>query len=167
VNKTLERVSNVAVIVACAAFTAHYGFDFYRRQAVHRPTTAKAGDVLRDNTELGFKRARLTLLLVTRSGCHFCSESMPFYQRVVEASGAAGVRLVAATAEDVSANQAYLLEHGLRIESVVSTVKNEVQAPATPTLLLIRNDGRVVNSWVGKLSEAQEKEVLKTIQGGP
>jgi hypothetical protein len=76
----LESAANVMVIVACTAFAAHYTSDFFKPpDRSSRSTPAyKAGDSITDTADLGLNHARMTMLLVTRSGCHFCSASMPF-----------------------------------------------------------------------------------------
>ena len=38
-----------------------------------------------------------------------------------------------------------------------------IKIPGTPTLLLVDNNGKVLNVWVGKLDDRHEKEVLKTL----
>ncbi len=106
----------------------------------------------------------MTLVLFTRSGCHFCSESMPFYRRLESAAADSGVRLIAATAEDVSANSAYLRSNGIHPENVVSASKNQIRARGTPALILIRNNGLVVDSWLGRLGPDKENDVLKRIR---
>lgn len=77
-----------------------------------------------------------------------------------------GVRLVGATSEELDANRSYLSSNSVPTEAVVSVEDNHIKASATPTLILVRSNGQVVNSWVGQLPEAREGEVLKTIKGG-
>jgi len=163
----LEVVANIAVILACSVFGVHYGADLYNRvHAAPPPSTYKVGDMIKDTPDLSLSHAGMTMLLVTRSSCHFCSASMPFYRRMAEAALQSGVRLVGATSEELDANRSYLSSNHIPTESVVSIEGNQIKASATPTLILVRRNGRVVNSWVGQLKEAREEEVLKTIEGG-
>jgi hypothetical protein len=90
---------------------------------------------------------------------------MPFYRRMADVAKHSGVRLLGASGEEPKANEAYLASNQVYADAIVSTDKNKIHASATPTLILVRNDGRVVNSWVGQLPEAQENEVLKAIKG--
>jgi hypothetical protein len=106
------------------------------------------------------------MMLVTKSGCHFCEASMPFYRRMVDVARNSGVRIIGATGEDLNVNQVYLRSYQVSVDATLSTAQNQIHASATPTLILVRSDGQVVNSWVGQLQEAQENEVLKAIKGG-
>jgi hypothetical protein len=163
----LEAAANVAVILACTIFGAHYASDLYTKTHRAAPASAyKAGDIVGDTPQLGLKQAKMTLVLVTRSGCHFCSASMPFYRRLVKVAQESGVRLVGATSEDPEANRSYLASNDIRADAVISADDNHIMASGTPTLILVRNNGQVVNSWVGQLKEARENEVLETINGG-
>jgi hypothetical protein len=85
---------------------------------------------------------------------------------MLDAANRSGVRLVGATSEEPSANETYLASNQILAKAIVSIEKSELRVSATPTLILVRSDGRVVNSWVGQLPEAQEREVLKAMQGG-
>jgi thioredoxin-related protein len=162
-----EMVANTAIILACTIFSIHYGTDYYNRTHPAPPASPyKAGDSIDDGGHLGLSQANMTMLLVTRSGCHYCSASMPFYRRMAEAAGSAGVRLVGATAEPISENQSYLASNRVPVREVVSIAETKIKASATPTLILVRRNGQVVNSWVGQLPEAREKEVLQALNGG-
>lgn len=80
----LETLANIAVILACTIFGVHYGTDLYSRaHPAPPPSPYKAGDMIQDTPELGLRKAGMTMLLVTRSVCHFCSASMPFYRRMI------------------------------------------------------------------------------------
>src|SRR3990170_2033038 len=93
----LERVANVAVILTCLTVTGHI---LHRYMSPSGPApTYRAGEHIPEATGLGVKANRQTLLLVTASTCHFCTESMPFYRKVAEAARGAGTALVAATPE--------------------------------------------------------------------
>jgi len=91
---------------------------------------------------------------------------MPFYRRLAVSAKRAGVRFVAASGEDLKKNADYLSSNQVSPDAIISAEKNQIPASATPLLILVRGDGRVVNSWTGQLGESQEKEVLHTIEGG-
>jgi hypothetical protein len=38
-----------------------------------------------------------------------------------------------------------------------------IKVPGTPTLLLVDNNGKVLNVWVGKQDEKGEKEILEVL----
>ncbi len=102
-----------------------------------------------------------TLLLVLQAGCHFCSESAPFYKRLAgEAAQASGIHLVAVLPQDVAEGSQYLNSLGLNIGDVRQAQLDALGVSGTPTLILIDGTGVVMKSWVGKLSGDREAEVL-------
>lgn len=162
----LEKAANLAIILTCAFFSAYLGIRVYRSlgsRAVSAPPAYKAGDFIMDSPELGLKNSPLNLLIVTKSTCPFCTASMPFYQRAVEAARKAGTRTIGMSSEDPSVNRAYLLANAVQVESVASTANNGLKPVPTPTLILVGSDGKVINSWVGQLAAEREAEVLKAV----
>ena len=54
----------------------------------------------------------------------------------------------------------YLSDHGVLADNVINASLEDVKVTATPTLLLVDQSGHVKNTWVGKLDEKREKEVI-------
>src|SRR5437773_2687514 len=94
---TLERMTNLATILACMVVVGHVGIAQYRAFANRPVPLYSAGDVIADTGELSLQSARLTLLVGTASTCHFCTESMDYYGRLTRTAHQNGVRIVAVT----------------------------------------------------------------------
>lgn len=106
-----------------------------------------------------------TLVVVSQTGCHFCSESAPFYQRLVqEAKTRGNVRLVFVLPQPVAEGQKYLNDLGLFVSDIVQAPLKSIQVRGTPTLLLVNNKGVVMDLWLGKLPPEKEAEVLGKLQ---
>lgn len=106
-----------------------------------------------------------TLLVVLQKGCHFCSESAPFYQRLVrETAGRANLHLVAVLPQTTDEGKKYLNDLGVAIDDIKQAELGAVGVGGTPTLILVNNQGVVTNSWVGKLTAEGEAEVLRRLQ---
>ena len=90
---------------------------------------------------------------------------MPCYRQVAEAAVRGGTRIVAVTAENPERNRAYLTSNGVRVDTVVPIGMNTMRLAATPTLVLVQSDGRVINSWRGRLAGDAEHEVLSAVNG--
>ena len=102
-----------------------------------------------------------TLLLVLQKGCHFCTESAAFYQRIVrETEGRGSIHLIAVLPQTPDESRKYLDELGVAIEEVKQAQLGSIGVHGTPTLILVNNQGVVTTSWVGKLSADGEAEVL-------
>jgi thiol-disulfide isomerase/thioredoxin len=99
-----------------------------------------------------------TLLLALSTTCHFCTESAPFYQKLQREKGD-HVRLVALLPQPLQESRNYLDKLGITVDDVAQSPLNSVGVSGTPTLLFIDNQGAVIDSWVGKLSEGAAEEV--------
>ena len=163
---TLDKVANIVLVVTCLIVGGQAGFKMYRNVVPVRPAPVyRLGEIIKDTPDLGLRKARLTLLMITASTCHFCSASMPFYRRLREVAQRAGTRMVAVTPEDPDTNRTYLDQNGVSVETVVSLTKNSIRVRLTPTLILLKSDGVVVNSWQGQLASNLEHDVLSAIGG--
>jgi hypothetical protein len=103
-----------------------------------------------------------TLVLALSTTCHFCTESGPFYQRLVKASGS--THLVAVLPQSVDEGKRYFEKLGVSVDEIKQASLSSIDVRGTPTLLLVNSDGIVVNTWVGKLQVAGEAEVLSKMQ---
>jgi hypothetical protein len=156
-DKWLNRLSNLAVIVIAAAliYVLVGRFAGGERPAVDR---YEPGDRI-DTTGTPIKGP--ALLIVTRSGCSFCTESLQFYGSL------SGISMVwVAVGEDAASNRRYLESHGLKPQTVITVEESGlIKVRSTPTLILMGPSGRVVRSWVGKLSSDRESELIRMLKG--
>ena len=163
--KIIEVAANVAIIIVAAALVAvlvrNYLMPRAPRGAVADAPPVAAGTKL-PLTDVDWAKNGQTLVLVLQKGCHFCTESAPFYQRL--ATGAAGrndLKLVAVLPQDVEEGKRYLTALGVKIDEVKQSPPG---ALGTPTLILVNNTGTVVDSWIGKLRPEKESEVLSRLK---
>jgi len=105
-----------------------------------------------------------TLLLALAPGCHFCSESAPFYQRLVrETAAAPQTKLIGVFPTPDSDDKNYLKELGVEINEVRQVSPGSIGVTGTPTLILVNNLGVVTKVWIGQLQPAEEAEVLSEL----
>jgi len=103
-----------------------------------------------------------TLLLALSTGCHFCTDSAPFYQRVSQEHG--DTHLVAVFPQEASDGEQYLSKLGIQVDEVKQASFVELGITGTPTLALIDNSGKVLKIWEGALSPENENEVLRRLK---
>jgi hypothetical protein len=123
-----------------------------------------------DGQALGvdWKKNRRTLVLAISTTCHFCKDSVPFYQKL----GATGtdVKMVAVLPQSVTEAQQYLTGAGVHVDDVKQATLGALGVRGTPTILLVNDVGVVTDVWVGRLQPDQETQVLtalgKKIVGG-
>jgi|ERR1051326_3996315 thioredoxin-related protein len=163
----LDTAANIAVLLLAGIV----GIQLTIRQINGRRVTGidsqsdfKPGDRIADNTSLALAAAPYTLLLFNRSGCKFCTDSLPFYQKLAVVARQSGVRLVSITSEDLDSNRAYLNANQVPVERVIAAQESHLRARGTPTLLLVARTGAVIDSWSGKLASQAELRVLDSLQ---
>lgn len=105
-----------------------------------------------------------TLLLVLQKGCHFCTESAPFYKELAGRAAQGKVRLVAVLPQETADAKQYLNSLQIPIDDVRQSSLDALGVRGTPTLILVDARGTVEDSWVGKLPAEREAEVLRRIE---
>ena len=162
----LEAIANVTVIVVALAV----GLVVLRGKiaAPHTPRSVAAGDRLGQVPGIDWNRHRRTLVLALDSGCHFCQDSAPFYQRLAQAqrTSADDVEIVALFPNDAEAVQQLMKDKWLALRSVSAVPLEKLGITGFPTLLLVGRDGRVERTWLGLLTAHEELEVLNSVSGG-
>lgn len=164
----LDTIANIAIIVVCAiaAYVLIQRY-FFPPEPPPRPGQVQAGeqlDPLRELVPAGTDRALVVALSPT---CKFCTESMPFYKRLIDERNEKGsnVKVIAAVpAEEAKEPERQTMEQtGVNPDQLVTVDFASIKVPGTPTILLVDDQGKVLDVWVGKLDERKEKEVLKKL----
>jgi hypothetical protein len=166
----LDTAANVATILLCCIGAAML---FMRLQEARTapmsqtpPAPYKTGEAIAGAVgAVDFTKATGTVVLFLRSTCHYCTESMPFYRRLVEAAHAKGskVKLAAVSFEAVSVTRKYLEQHQVGIDDVHTLSTGSTRLNGTPTLLLLDRRGIVQMTMIGKLPPDREDAVLAKI----
>lgn len=163
----LETATNIAVLCVCIliAFIGVRKFLFTESSA---PTiaTPKKGDHL-DLPGVDWSRSDRTLVMALSTQCHFCSESVGFYQRLVPLASASKVAIVAVFPQPTNEARDYWTENQLPSADVDLQQSNlaHIEVFGTPTLLVVNRKGLIVRAWTGKLPAQGEAEVIKAVQG--
>jgi hypothetical protein len=163
--KKIELLANISIIVVAVIF----GFVLIKRFVLPTQSPApndgiKVGSKV-SLTDVDWSHSDRNLVLILQKGCHFCSESAPFYQRLARQMSERGdVRLIAALPQNVEEGGHYLSELGVPISEVRQTTLASLGAQGTPTLLLVDHTGAVSDVWVGKLPPDKEAEVLRRLE---
>ena len=116
-------------------------------------------------TGINWSESDESVVLALSNKCHFCTESAPFYQRLSsEMAQRKNVRIIAVFPQDVGDAKKYLSGLGVPIEDVRRASLDSIGVRGTPTLIIVDSNGKVKQSWVGRLSAERESEVLSRIK---
>ena len=167
----IELASQIAIIIVAALIGAvlvknHLltGSQSKGAAAVNnKPAAGQAADAgltgKAVSLPVDWKASDQTLVLVLSTTCHFCSESAPFYKDIIQ-KRRAGTRLIAVLPQSVEAGRKYLSDLGIAVDEVRQAPPSSLGVRGTPTLLLVNKEGVITGSWVGKLHQQKELEVI-------
>lgn len=166
----LERLANIATLLTCVVVC---GLVVIRLTETVQQTTSsppyKLGDKMDTLAGVDYAQSPQTLIMFVRSGCRFCTESMPLYQTIANSRHHRDgrFRILAVSSEAVPITQAYLAMHAVHsLDQIVSVSPGQTRFMATPTLVVVDHIGRVVYQAVGKLSSEKERSLLTTLRLG-
>lgn len=160
-SKKIELIANLAIIVVACLLGTVLVRNYLLSTSARR---ASANEMQRTNSaslsalDIDWRKNKQTLLLAISSTCHFCTESAPFYKKL--ATGPRSTRLVAVLPQSTGEGRRYLNELGLSVDEVKQVQLSSISVSGTPTLLLVDSMGVVIGTWVGKLADEQQAEVL-------
>lgn len=134
------------------------------RQSAENPAGARRGIKRGDAVALpgiDWRKNGKTLLVVLSTTCHFCTQSGPFYQRLVKEHGDA--RLVALVPQTADEGQSYLKRLKVDIDDVRQASLERLGVSGTPTLVFVDANGVVADAWVGALTPDNEEAVMSRL----
>ncbi len=157
--KKLELLANVAIILVAILIGVFLVQKFFFPRTAPTPQTVALGSKV-SLPGIEWEKNGKTFVLALQTGCHFCSESAPFYQRLAEATVAKGVKVIAVLPQSPDEGHAYLNTLAVPISDVRQASLSSLSVSGTPTLILVNDKGEVAGVWVGKLRSDKEAEVL-------
>jgi thioredoxin-related protein len=163
--KKVELLSNIAIIVVALLLGAVLVKNYILGSPGQPEVKQVSAGTKISLPDVTWDGSRQTLLIVLSQGCHFCSESVPFYQRLAEeVKGRNDVRLLAVLPQPPGEGQKYLDDLGVPLKDVRQAELSSIPVRGTPTLILVDSKGVVTDAWVGKLPSDKEAEVISKIQ---
>lgn len=162
-SKKIETIANAAIIVVAVLLSGFLAQKyFFSENSQPKPTEIVKGTKI-SLPDVNWLQNRKTLLVVLQKDCRFCSESMPFYKKLVGKSKEKGIQMVAVLPDSREEGIQYLKENGVEIQEFRQSKLGEINVRGTPTLILTDEKGEVLNSWIGKLSFEKENEVMDSL----
>jgi thioredoxin-related protein len=160
----IEAAANVMVIIFAVVVGSLFLKDRLFTVALES-NAVKAGDKLANLDGWDWGAHDQTLVLVLRKGCHFCEDSVPFYQRLSthQQQGGPNSNIVAVFPDTADTVKEVVQSEGLRIHALSGVPLERLKIDATPTLLLVDSSGTVLKAWIGMLSPREELDVLKAM----
>jgi hypothetical protein len=175
-NQSIKGRIGLTADIAIIVLAILGGISLIRGHLLNSPAAVKSPDIrVARNVPPPGKKIELsgvdwaqnsrTLLFVLSTQCHFCSESAPFYQKIVDkASNYKDVKLVAVFPQGTNQGEEYLKKYGIGIGQVYKGSMTSLGARGTPTLIMVDGNGIVKRSWVGLLSTQEEMDIMSWLE---
>jgi hypothetical protein len=163
-HKRVELVANIANILVAVSLAAVLVKRFVFTPRTENTIQSNVGNKL-SQPDIDWTKSDKNVVLMLSNTCHFCTESAPFYKRLVQEQTQHGTfRLTAVLPQPVSDGQKYLSGLGVEISEIKQLVPGAIRIQGTPTILLVNNAGVVTQEWLGKLTAEEENEVLSRLR---
>jgi thioredoxin-related protein len=161
--ETVINILIVAVAILAAGLIAERFFSSPVRQSAKNEITPAVGTKI-NLPGVDWTQRSQTLVMALQKDCRFCTDSAPFYQKLVKSAVGKDIRILAVLAQSREAGESYLNKLGISGVEIKSATPNELQVRGTPTLIVVNEKGEVTNVWTGSLPPEQEAEVFRQLK---
>ena len=168
-HKRTELLANIAILIVAILLSVVLVKRFFLDN--NKPDNQAAANQLAPGDRvpvegIDWAKSGRTLLLVLQKGCRYCTESAPFYQRLIkETADRNDVKMIALFPQSVTEGKQYLDEIGVKLSDIRQVPPAQVKVIGTPTLILVDQSGIAVDVWRGKLPPDAEAQVLSKLKG--
>jgi len=168
----LEKVTYICLIfVTLLSSTLLLEERFWPRAVPGRRGPATTNALVGKHIEfpnVAWDHSARNVILFISSRCHFCDESSPLYRHLAnlrETTPPAAIYVI--TRDDVPTMKQYLATKQIQVDGIYLAKVDYTQSlglRGTPTLLVVDSTGTVKRSYVGKLDNSREQDLMAALQ---
>lgn len=157
----IDRLANIAILTLAIVV----GVVLWRQHVARTPPDVKVPVGSHVNLKnVDWPTNRFTVILALSTDCHFCSDNAVLYRDIVNALRANRIgKTVAVLPQQLSSSREYLSMLKVMPDEIRPGSARGAVAKATPTIIAVGADGRVLKSWVGRLSQRDAETALREI----
>lgn len=128
--------------------------------------TLRAGDVFPEIRGVAFNSGKPTVIAVLARDCIYCTQSLPFYRRLLSDKGNRGFVFLALCRDAEDICHEYLANAGVVPDEIASTsdIADRLRIRGTPTLLLVEPNRRIVDVWTGLQNTEEQKKISELLE---
>lgn len=125
----------------------------------------RAGEDFKGLQEVDFKESPNTILLASDVNCQYCTQSLPFYKKLIAKSKEnPAVRVIAVLNNKSEEVENYLREHDVVVKFIPDVDLVKLKVDATPTVIWVDANRKIVGSYQGLLQEKQESAFFEVYE---
>lgn len=161
ISKVIELTANTVTI--CVVVVGLAVLAIAQLWPSHEGRELAVGEKLKVGA-LEWSTHKYNIVLALQTGCHFCSESAPFYRTLLKGiSNNQDVQVIAVLPDSADESHRYLKEEGIEPHVVVQSDLKSLGIRGTPTVVVADSNGKIAGVWEGKLSPQKEEQVFRQI----
>ena len=168
VRSYFETATNLVVLVVVTLIAAIFAWGVIQQQSpLNVWDGLQKGKTFTAVPSVTFGSTSRTLIFAMNSKCGHCNESIPFYRQVIDvARRNNNVQMVFISSEEENLFKDYLSQARLKVSSRSPVDLASYGIASTPTIIMVDNEGRIIDFWVGKLSHESEEQLIKAVSVG-
>lgn len=167
IRNYLEVITNAAVLLAALGVLSALSWGYFaQRQSTLVTSGFQRGQVVARVPQIDYSVAAQTLLIVMNTNCHFCTESIPFYNELIKMQRGKeqATRIIALFPNQSDEVKQYSEQNQFQAETVSEVDLAKLNVSGTPTLILVDGHGTILDFWSGKLSKDVEQQVSSRLK---
>ena len=165
IRSYLETFTNAAVLIMCVLFLSSMAVKLLSTNRIVLSVTGglEKGQQLPSINAVNYENSTRTLLIALNTECEHCTKQLPFYTRITQRVRQDEIQIVALFPNVQERVQRYAREHSFNMNVKDSVDFSQFHVAATPTLILLDQEGRVMDFWVGEIPLEEQGRVLESI----
>lgn len=172
IGKKIEIIANIAII-AIAILIGIVAYQKYFKKTDPSPQTQQQAQqpIIPVGAKLSlgnidWTKSKKNIVLALQDTCKYCSESAPFYQRLIPKAEKNSIPIIAVFPDSgtIDQNKKYLDGLKVPLREIRLSKLDAVKVQGTPTLYIVNEKGEITKGWIGKLNSSGEEEVLNYLK---
>lgn len=158
-------MTNVLVIIVSISILTVLTRNIWKTKPVTSVSKIAKGMTLAKIPGIDYAENENILFLALNTQCKYCTRSIPFYKKILEASknSISKVKVIALFSDKKDEVEHYLHSQELSIAAISEINFDQLKIEHTPSLILVDSKGVVLSLWTGKPSEASEAKIFNSL----
>jgi hypothetical protein len=161
----MKRLLELSLNLLFLVLVVGGAFAYLRDRPVADASKRRGGslNVIRTGQKLSIPnvvfRTKKSLVVALSATCHFCEQSAPFYQKLLTEQKNGTWQSILLFPQPTEQAVSYVNKHNYYSPLILHADFTELGVTGTPTLLLVDENGVVLDEWIGLLSPGEEADV--------
>ena len=164
IRRILEFVTGAVAFVALVLLCSFVVINQFKLNSTAHVVTQglEKGQQLPRLSTIDYKTTRATLLIALDTECQHCIKALIFYKEIAR-SAEPNLQILAVFPNGDESVREYAKRHELGFATKSSVDLGKLNIPATPTLILLDNEARIIDFWIGGGLPESQSSIMRTL----